>query len=69
MLFSNGSSDSSFVLEDGGKGIEQKIGCFSGSDAPCSSAADENQVLILGLFDLFLFSILRLSFISLFDLI
>ncbi|XP_074557683.1 uncharacterized protein LOC141813623 [Curcuma longa] len=36
ILFSNGSSSSSFVLE-GGKGIEQRTGCFSGANVTCSA--------------------------------
>ncbi|XP_039126604.1 uncharacterized protein LOC120262750 [Dioscorea cayenensis subsp. rotundata] len=36
VLFSSGKTNSSFVLE-GGKGIEQKTGCFSGTDLPCSA--------------------------------
>ncbi|KAG6481551.1 hypothetical protein ZIOFF_058155 [Zingiber officinale] len=36
ILFSNGSSRSSFVLE-GGKGIEQRTGCFSGANVTCSA--------------------------------
>ncbi|XP_020590010.1 uncharacterized protein LOC110031238 [Phalaenopsis equestris] len=40
VLFSNETSNSSFVLEDGGTGIQQKVGCFSGSDAPCSAGTN-----------------------------
>ncbi|KAG0490135.1 hypothetical protein HPP92_006998 [Vanilla planifolia] len=35
MLFSNATVKSSFALEEGGKGIQQKNGCFSGSE--CSA--------------------------------
>ncbi|KAG5231058.1 Ferredoxin-related [Salix suchowensis] len=37
ILFSNGKTNSTFVLEDNGKGIKQKKGCFSGSTSPCSN--------------------------------
>ncbi|KAI0530569.1 hypothetical protein KFK09_000113 [Dendrobium nobile] len=60
ILFSNETSNSSFVLEEGGKGIEQKTGCFSGSDVPCSSAG--MKLLILAYSKLFVF-ILLLSFL------
>ncbi|KAL0928254.1 hypothetical protein M5K25_000127 [Dendrobium thyrsiflorum] len=60
ILFSNETSNSSFVLEEGGKGIEQKIGCFSGSDLPCSSAG--MKLLISGYSKLFVL-ILQLSFL------
>uniref|UniRef100_A0A2P2N660 Ferredoxin n=1 Tax=Rhizophora mucronata TaxID=61149 RepID=A0A2P2N660_RHIMU len=36
ILFSDGQTNSTFVLEDGGMGIKQKKGCFSGSSTPCS---------------------------------
>ena len=36
ILFSSGKTNTSFVLE-GGKGIEQRSGCFSGTDQPCSA--------------------------------
>ncbi|KAJ6797266.1 Uncharacterized protein M6B38_216310 [Iris pallida] len=44
VLFSTGKSDDSFVLE-GGKGIEQKTGCFSGTDVTCSGVG--RKVLFL----------------------
>ncbi|KDP28903.1 hypothetical protein JCGZ_14674 [Jatropha curcas] len=37
ILFSNGKTNSTFVLEDHGKGIKQRKGCYSGSTFPCSS--------------------------------
>lgn len=37
ILFSSGKTNTSFVLE-GGRGIDQKAGCFSGTDQPCSAA-------------------------------
>lgn len=36
ILFSSGKTNSTFVLE-GGSGIKQKTGCFSGTDLPCSA--------------------------------
>ncbi|XP_058104159.1 uncharacterized protein LOC131248116 isoform X2 [Magnolia sinica] len=42
VLFSNGQTNSTFVLE-GGKGIKQKKGCFSGMDVQCS----DGQKLLL----------------------
>ncbi|XP_008775950.2 uncharacterized protein LOC103696192 [Phoenix dactylifera] len=36
ILFSSGKTNSTFVLE-GGRGIKQRNGCFSGKDLPCSS--------------------------------
>lgn len=57
ILFSNETSNSTFVLEQGGKGIQQKIGCFSGSDAPCSAA---KKFPVLGYLRVFL-SILQVS--------
>jgi hypothetical protein len=36
VLFSSGKGNSTFVLE-GGKGIEQKTGCFSGGGLTCNS--------------------------------
>ncbi|KAL1339451.1 uncharacterized protein LOC107464841 [Arachis duranensis] len=38
VLFSNGQTNSTFVLENRGEGIKQKTGCYSGSSAPCSGA-------------------------------
>ncbi|MBA0652544.1 hypothetical protein Goklo_019799, partial [Gossypium klotzschianum] len=37
VLFSNGGTNSSFVLEDRGEGIKQKKGCYSGSAFPCNA--------------------------------
>ncbi|XP_010274581.1 PREDICTED: uncharacterized protein LOC104609867 [Nelumbo nucifera] len=36
ILFSNGQTNSTFVLEGGGRGIKQKRGCFSGTIIQCS---------------------------------
>ncbi|KAK8968906.1 hypothetical protein KSP40_PGU016994 [Platanthera guangdongensis] len=61
ILFSNEISNSSFVLEQGGRGIEQKFGCFSGSDAPCS--AGKKLVVLGGSLMKVLLSILQASFL------
>lgn len=45
ILLSSGQGGSTFVLEDGGRGIEQKKGCFSGSTAPCSGVVRKTNVL------------------------
>ncbi|XP_011085419.1 uncharacterized protein LOC105167410 [Sesamum indicum] len=37
VLFSNSQTNTTFVLEDLGKGIEQRRGCYSGSSKPCST--------------------------------
>ncbi|CAE5956212.1 unnamed protein product [Arabidopsis arenosa] len=39
LLFSDGVTNSSFALEDNGRGIKQRKGCYSGSAFPCSSNA------------------------------
>ncbi|XP_050237910.1 uncharacterized protein LOC126687400 [Mercurialis annua] len=36
VLFSDGQTNSTFVLEDHGKGIKQKKGCYSGNNSTCS---------------------------------
>ncbi|XP_057532338.1 uncharacterized protein LOC130810338 isoform X1 [Amaranthus tricolor] len=38
VLFSDGLTNSSFILEDHGQGIKQKMGCFSGTNTTCSEA-------------------------------
>ena len=38
ILFSSGMTNTSFALE-GGRGIEQRSGCFSGTDQPCSAGS------------------------------
>ncbi|KAL3537114.1 hypothetical protein ACH5RR_000480 [Cinchona calisaya] len=38
VLFSNSKSNTTFVLDDLGKGIKQKKGCYSGTGNPCSRA-------------------------------
>lgn len=37
VLFSNGKTNTTFVLENRGVGIKQKKGCYSGSSIPCSA--------------------------------
>ncbi|CAD6241505.1 unnamed protein product [Miscanthus lutarioriparius] len=39
LLFSSGSANSTFLLEAGGKGIDQTHGCFSAPDRPSCNAA------------------------------
>lgn len=56
VLFSSGQTNSTFVLEDRGLGIKQKIGCYSGSSIPCNgghrrmSAVSLNIVYVASLF-------------------
>lgn len=38
LLFSDGGINSSFALEDNGRGIKQRKGCYSGSAFSCSNA-------------------------------
>ncbi|KAL1217156.1 hypothetical protein V5N11_021490 [Cardamine amara subsp. amara] len=38
LLFSDGGTNSSFALEDNGRGIKQRTGCYSGSAFSCSNA-------------------------------
>lgn len=38
LLFSDGGTNSTFVLEDHGRGIKQRKGCYSGSALSCSNA-------------------------------
>lgn len=60
ILFSNETSNSSFVLEQGGRGIEQKFGCFSGSEVPCSSG---KKLVFVGSLMKVLLSLLQASFL------
>ncbi|GLT84249.1 hypothetical protein SLE2022_024920 [Rubroshorea leprosula] len=46
VLFSDGKTNSSFVLEDQGKGIKQKKGCFSGSAFPCNGVEQRTAVFL-----------------------
>ncbi|KAG6786585.1 hypothetical protein POTOM_008191 [Populus tomentosa] len=58
ILFSDGQTNSTFVLEDNGEGIKQKNGCFSGSTFPCSSGQRIpvflNNFMTLALLNIFL---------------
>lgn len=54
VLFSNGQTNGTFVLEDLGRGIEQKSGCYSGSSLSCSAAGHKNSGLILNILTLVL---------------
>lgn len=38
LLFSDGGTNTSFALEDNGRGIKQRKGCYSGSAFSCSNA-------------------------------
>ncbi|KAF8380638.1 hypothetical protein HHK36_028127 [Tetracentron sinense] len=46
VLFSSGQTNSTFVLEGGGKGIKQKRGCFSGADFPCSGGQQKTSLFL-----------------------
>ncbi|KAL4562915.1 hypothetical protein LXL04_026946 [Taraxacum kok-saghyz] len=46
-LFGSDERNSSFVLEDLGKGIEQKEGCYSGSGSFCSSGGQNGNFSFL----------------------
>ncbi|KAL6289727.1 hypothetical protein ACE6H2_007237 [Prunus campanulata] len=53
VLFSSGKTNSTFVLENRGAGIQQKKGCYSGSSIPCSAGQQNaslglNNVMIMG---------------------
>ncbi|XP_071718512.1 uncharacterized protein [Rutidosis leptorrhynchoides] len=45
-FFSNNEKNTSFVLDDLGKGIEQKEGCYSGTETPCSSGGQNGIVIV-----------------------
>ncbi|PIN12964.1 hypothetical protein CDL12_08594 [Handroanthus impetiginosus] len=45
VLFSNSQRNTTFVLEDLGKGIEQKRGCYSGTSLPCSGGYKNSAVV------------------------
>ncbi|CAL0324357.1 unnamed protein product [Lupinus luteus] len=51
VLFSDGRSNSTFVLENRGAGIEQKKGCYSGSSTPCSGV-QKNNVVFFNIFSM-----------------
>lgn len=61
VLFSDGPTNSTFVLEDHGKGIKQKRGCFSGSSFPCNGG---QRKIILSL-NVNILAITLISFVSL----
>ncbi|XWS32473.1 hypothetical protein CRYUN_Cryun23aG0161700 [Craigia yunnanensis] len=52
VLFSNGRTNSTFVLEDRGQAIKQNKGCYSGSSFPCNAgqrtAMFLNYIITLG---------------------
>lgn len=63
LLFSSGSANSTFLLEAGGKGIQQRHGCFSSPErTACNAAPVPPRPCLLLLLLLFL---LHLSFSSL----
>ncbi|KAI3444845.1 hypothetical protein Pfo_001510 [Paulownia fortunei] len=45
VLFSDSQTNTTFVLEDLGKGIEQKRGCYSGTSMPCSGGHKNSAVI------------------------
>ncbi|KAK6162732.1 hypothetical protein DH2020_002573 [Rehmannia glutinosa] len=45
VLFSNSKTKTTFVLEDLGKGIEQKSGCYSGATLACSGGPKKYAVV------------------------
>ncbi|XP_022958984.1 uncharacterized protein LOC111460112 [Cucurbita moschata] len=53
VLFSNGKTNSTFVLENHGLGIKQKRGCFSGSSVECSRGHSNGAFWINVSFTLF----------------
>lgn len=61
VLFSNSQTNTTFVLEDLGKGIEQKSGCYSGSSIPCSRG-HKNTDLLSNIWILFLYIFPLLNF-------
>lgn len=48
VLFSNSQTNSTFVLEDLGKGIQQKRGCYSGTGLSCSEGYKNSGVFMNG---------------------
>ncbi|XP_059633790.1 uncharacterized protein LOC132276399 [Cornus florida] len=50
VLFSSSQTNTTFVLEDLGKGIKQKKGCYSGSSIPCSSGQKKTSVFSNNIF-------------------
>lgn len=54
VLFSNSQANTTFVLEDLGKGIKQKKGCYSGTSNPCSRATNSNTGIFYNIWTLVL---------------
>ncbi|MCL7023178.1 hypothetical protein MKW94_018357 [Papaver nudicaule] len=50
VLFSNDRINSTFVLENGGKGIKQRKGCYSGANIECSEAKRTKLFLLVTIF-------------------
>lgn len=46
VLFSNSARNTTFVLEDLGKGIEQKEGCYSGKSIGCSRGEKKGSLFL-----------------------
>ncbi|KAH1069361.1 hypothetical protein AAZX31_03G091000 [Glycine max] len=57
VLFSNGQTNTTFVLENRGAGIQQKKGCYSGSTTPCSGG-QKSSVAFFNIFFMCYVSIL-----------
>lgn len=58
VLFSNSRTNTTFVLNDLGKGIKQKKGCYSGTSDPCSTGkrnAEASYVFSLAMVFLYLY--------------
>ncbi|KZV57954.1 hypothetical protein F511_12110 [Dorcoceras hygrometricum] len=62
-LFSNSQRNTTFVLEDLGKGIVQKSGCYSGASLPCS-AGHRNSSVLFSILWLFIFTFYLLQSLS-----
>jgi hypothetical protein len=62
VLFSSGQTNTTFVLENHGIGIKQKLGCYSGSSIPCNEGQKKSAVSVYILFlgFLFIFHLLQL---------
>ncbi|XP_014515972.1 uncharacterized protein LOC106773742 [Vigna radiata var. radiata] len=61
VLFSNGQTNSTFVLENHGAGIQQKKGCYSGSSTPCSGIGHTRTVALFNIFFISFVSLLLLT--------
>ncbi|BAT96885.1 hypothetical protein VIGAN_09020000 [Vigna angularis var. angularis] len=60
VLFSSGQTNSTFVLENRGAGIQQKKGCYSGSSTPCSGIG-HTRTVALNIFFISFVSVLLLT--------